>query len=400
MCMARSLQTESRKQDDALRVLYSRASSLIDGFSGELRGHEAIPQSLMDADFVPGARLNLDLFFKLLAKGMHPTDEEIRPLIERATALVRDGMPLDEVLANYRIGTSFVWSQLIRSASDPLRDVLLAAALPLAQYLSTMTARIAIACVQHTPDPRWEQREYRRGITDALLAGSDPFEWAHDPAIPVADAFLVAVFRLGRPSPGTMTQLRNQINEIPGSFVRLDSGGWTALVPLEPGDTRGSITFEHMDAPLALTAPTAERAPFWVGISTASTRAQVPAAAADAKVLAELGRCLAKGDVVCRRSALLFEYTVAVSAARQSLTTILDPLADQPMLSTTLDAFVESGFNQLATGRALDIHRNTVTYRLSRVHELTGLDPQRPADAITLSAARIARRLEAESFSC
>ncbi|MFI2474478.1 helix-turn-helix domain-containing protein [Nocardia xishanensis] len=40
-----------------------------------------------------------------------------------------------------------------------------------------------------------------------------------------------------------------------------------------------------------------------------------------------------------------------------------------------------------------------MTYRLSRVHELTGLDPHRPADAMTLSAARLARRLESASFA-
>ncbi|WP_308166576.1 helix-turn-helix domain-containing protein [Nocardia albiluteola] len=43
--------------------------------------------------------------------------------------------------------------------------------------------------------------------------------------------------------------------------------------------------------------------------------------------------------------------------------------------------------------------RNTVTYRLARVHELTGLDPPRPTDAMTLSATRIARRLETSGFA-
>ncbi|WP_280391701.1 PucR family transcriptional regulator, partial [Nocardia wallacei] len=84
---------------------------------------------------------------------------------------------------------------------------------------------------------------------------------------------------------------------------------------------------------------------------------------------------------------------------RPGLATILAPLDEQPLLAETLETFVDSGFNQLATARQLNIHRNTVTYRLARVHELTGLDPHRPTDAMTLSAARIARKLESAAFA-
>ncbi|WSJ20019.1 helix-turn-helix domain-containing protein [Nocardia sp. NBC_01327] len=96
----------------------------------------------------------------------------------------------------------------------------------------------------------------------------------------------------------------------------------------------------------------------------------------------------------------MFEYTVAAGgSARTGLAAVLAPLDSQPLLAETLEVFVDTGFNQLATARLLNIHRNTVTYRLARIHELTGLDPLRPTDAMTLSAARIARRLESASFA-
>ncbi|WTL36520.1 helix-turn-helix domain-containing protein [Nocardia sp. NBC_01503] len=96
----------------------------------------------------------------------------------------------------------------------------------------------------------------------------------------------------------------------------------------------------------------------------------------------------------------MFEYTVAAGgSARAGLAAVLLPLDPQPLLAETLAVFVDSGFNQLATARLLNIHRNTVTYRLARIHELTGLDPHRPIDAMTLSAARIARRLESAAFA-
>ncbi|WP_280314115.1 PucR family transcriptional regulator, partial [Nocardia wallacei] len=95
---------------------------------------------------------------------------------------------------------------------------------------------------------------------------------------------------------------------------------------------------------------------------------------------------------------LLF-WGAAGAAPGPGLATILAPLDEQPLLAETLETFVDSGFNQLATARQLNIHRNTVTYRLARVHELTGLDPHRPTDAMTLSAARIARKLESAAFA-
>ncbi|WP_280231275.1 helix-turn-helix domain-containing protein [Nocardia cyriacigeorgica] len=45
------------------------------------------------------------------------------------------------------------------------------------------------------------------------------------------------------------------------------------------------------------------------------------------------------------------------------------------------------------------MHRNTVTYRLSRIHELTGFDPASTAGAVQLAAARTARRIQGGHFT-
>ncbi|MRH88534.1 hypothetical protein GFY24_13940 [Nocardia sp. SYP-A9097] len=101
-------------------------------------------------------------------------------------------------------------------------------------------------------------------------------------------------------------------------------------------------------------------------MAVASARGAVPALFAEARILAELGRCLERPQMLCRRTDLMFEYTVAAGGpARAGLAAVLLPLDPQPLLAETLEVFVDSGFNQLATARLLNIHRNTVTYRLA-----------------------------------
>ncbi|AFU03320.1 MULTISPECIES: PucR family transcriptional regulator [Nocardia] len=378
--------------------LHRRTASMLDGFYASIPPYERLPQSLVETDFARGTKLNVDLFFEYLRRGEEPTDEDTRELVELAMDRLRDGTPLPEVLERYRLGAAFIWERLRASASPPERELLLDASLVLLKYVTLVTSRIAGAATQRVHDPRWELMERRRGIADALLTGRDPVEWANDPVIPVADAFLVAVFRLCGTRGGPASALRHRVEAIPGVFLRLDAGGWTALIPLQPGDD-GSATLGGLTARLPVQEPT-EPPPYWVGVGAARSKDAIPAMYAEARVLAELGRCLTKREILCRRQNLQFEYTVAVSdAARPGLAAVLAPLDAQPMLAETLEVFVDSGFNQLATARQLNVHRNTVTYRLSRVHELTGLDPHRPADAMTLSAARLARRLESAAFA-
>lgn len=385
-------------RDRALEDMYRRAVAFRDETTANMPPYTRLPALLVADGLERGAKLNIDLFFEFLRTGKSPTDDDTREVVEIAVGRVRDGEPLEEVLDRYRIGAEFIFSRVRSAAKGAEQELLLDAALPLLHYITLLTGRIATACVRRVSDPRWELLERRRAIADALLTGGDPIEWADEPAIAVPDAFLIAVFRLGTSRAADTSELRHRIEAIPGVFLRLDSGGWTALLPLQPGDD-GEATAAALATRLP-TRPADQPTPFWVGISTAPARADIPDRAAEARTLAELGRCLSRPDTLCRRPDLLFEYTIAASGpARPGLAAVLAPLDPQPLLAETLEVFVDSGFNQLATARMLNIHRNTVTYRLARVHELTGLDPHRPTDAMTLSAARIARRLESTSFT-
>lgn len=460
---------QGRIGDRALEQLYRRAVAAREQFPTALPPYTTLPGPLVASSFERGTKLNVDQFFDFLRSGVMPSEDETREVVEIALARVRDGEPLEHVLNRYTIAAEFIWSSISATASESEHELLTDATLPLLRYITQMTTRIATACVQHAHDPRWELLERRRAIADALLTGRDPIEWADEPAIAVPDSFLIAVFRLSSARSADTSDLRHRIEAIPGAFLRLDSGGWTALLPLQPGDdgtattaalatrlrpthpsgqeqpavastqpirrpeqpgvravtrkseqlatrpTQSARAAEPSGIRTALSARLPEQstppveppvtrggppAPFWVGVTIAASRAEIPGLFTEARMLAELGRCLDRPQMLCRRTDLMFEYTVAAGgSARAGLAAVLAPLDTQPLLAETLEVFVDTGFNQLATARLLNIHRNTVTYRLARVHELTALDPHRPTDAMTLSAARIARRLESASFT-
>ena len=64
----------------------------------------------------------------------------------------------------------------------------------------------------------------------------------------------------------------------------------------------------------------------------------------------------------------------------------------QPLIDT-LAAYSAAGGNSAATARALHLSVRAVTYRLDRVRELTGLDPNLPADRFPLQLATLGAQL-------
>lgn len=65
------------------------------------------------------------------------------------------------------------------------------------------------------------------------------------------------------------------------------------------------------------------------------------------------------------------------------------------MLLSTLQAFFESGRSIRDSAAALQVHENTVRHRLSRVHDLTGLDvASTPNDQLSVQTALLVLRLQ------
>jgi DNA-binding PucR family transcriptional regulator len=71
---------------------------------------------------------------------------------------------------------------------------------------------------------------------------------------------------------------------------------------------------------------------------------------------------------------------------------VLAPLAeDAGALEGTLRALLDHRMDRTATSASLQIHRNTLAYRLARIEKLTGLDLSDPRDLACVHLALQAR---------
>ncbi len=73
--------------------------------------------------------------------------------------------------------------------------------------------------------------------------------------------------------------------------------------------------------------------------------------------------------------------------ARALASTLLAPLADQELLLTTLDAYLENESSVVATASSLGLHRNTVADRIARTQRLLGVNLRDPEDRLAVELA-------------
>jgi carbohydrate diacid regulator len=116
----------------------------------------------------------------------------------------------------------------------------------------------------------------------------------------------------------------------------------------------------------------------------------------DARAALSLGRRFhGKSGVHCLDKLGIAAFVgVADEQTKIDLATyLLSPLNGEPELLTTLDAYFASNCSPIATARRLNIHRNTLTYRLDKITALTGLDPRCFDDSVQIRLALVLRTL-------
>jgi hypothetical protein len=120
-------------------------------------------------------------------------------------------------------------------------------------------------------------------------------------------------------------------------------------------------------------------------------RAQIHSAHTQACELLDLLVELGRPAGLYRLDDLALEYQLTrPTASRDHMAALLDPLRSQPHLLATLRCLVGNEFDRRRTAAELNLHVNTVDYRLKRIRVMTGCDPCHPAGVWRLRAALIA----------
>lgn len=337
-------------------------------------------------DLVMSIERNFEMTLIGMAERRGPTDTELQIRRELGRRRALQGRPIDMLLRAYHIGFRELWRALVESAEDV--------------------------------DPETATR--------LLRASGTAWQWVHEVTSAVSDAHVAVERRRTRLVAGLHQRFLEMLlaadadaRELVDVALTLGfqpDGVFQAAAAL-PSDLHEDVVARAEDA--------LEREGV-VGLCAARASAWVLLVQASAEVLERLVLELFDGDPsgigMAREGLAGARVTVgdadrALELARRrggtvrfatdwpaiTVAQMQDRLAPvlgagvevargNRTLADTVVAFAEAGFSVAGAARRLEVHPNTVTYRLGRWSELTGWDPQSwPGLASSLAAVELSR---------
>ena len=243
-----------------------------------------------------------------------------------------------------------------------------------------------------------DRSQARKLLLDRLLQGVNSDDLASALGLVLPSGYLVLLCRPRVQRPDSTLKhaaIARQLDAVPGLLWRADTSSrcLLALLPVHSGVEVARALARELVASLA------------DALGERLNAAEAPGAALDAipGALREAQQAL---SLVCAMpdaenrpygtDELLVELAVARQPAiRRRLAELLGPLQRGTDLQRTLEVLFDCGLDRQRTTAALHIHRRSLTYRIQRIRELTGLDPTTAHGIQLLRAAVTAARLPA-----
>lgn len=386
-----------RPVDDLLRT---RRHQLVESILGDIAGQVAMYAELPDllgVDVRGVARDNL-LLFEARVAGTAPDPAILERVTASAYRRAEEGFPLDLVQRAYLTGIASVWKSIASSAAPgdvadlgALGDAALA-------HLTEVLLAVTGAYLEELRMSGDEAETVRTSLVAALLAGNEVAQVATTLGVTLPERYTVVALHIdgaqegGWSRPAAITarrRLRALRAELAGDRVNvplfeLDPYGGLVLLPHPHGDEH-AWDAEAVDA-LVRRLGNAADAEVWAG-TTAAGVPGVPAAAALAREIVDLVRRTSRAPGTYAMDDVLLDYQLSrPGPVADALRTRLEPLTGRPDLVATLHAHLATGQSRTRTAELVNVHPNTVDYRLRRVADLVGLDPW-TADGLALLRA-------------
>jgi len=328
-------------------------------------------------EIVEGLDRSLGRWAEFLASGTMPADRSFDPLRGWARSRAEEGVRLEDLLHSFAAARQLAWRLLRRSAHEDEQEALLELAALTGQYHDRVAA---VAAETYLGEREALVSEVERGVRNLLdglceegTLGTAERELADGLGVPLEVDYRPFVILAPRHPRHRQRALAD----------RLRSSG-RALAVTE-GDAVTGITWTNLDL-----ADLGVGGEALLVIGEPALAGQLMAGRRDVGVLAEYGRRTGLHGRVEPRHYLL-EILIGRSPrlAAELRHRVLDPLAgeERTELVQTLEALLDCRFDRTAASAALHIHRNTLTYRLRRIEQITELDLGNPRDLVCMYVA-------------
>ena len=382
---------------------------MVERFVEQVPIYRRLPREQLQGEIFLISRENLRVFFRCVREQRLPTDDELAEPRASAARRAEERVPLGAVLTAYHLGGRVGWAALAAAAEEDERAHLESLADGVMAYIQAVTGAVASAYLEEQQLIYGEQRDARRSLAEALLAGGGESEHvqalARRAAVSLPPGYLVLALAFGPSADeqdsgvaGTVAGRRKtrrvqaQLDRAAGEPVLalLDASGGPVLFPL--GEDRvdaGLADSSELVSALAAAAG----ADVTAGIAWGKGASGVPDALAEARDVLHLARRLGRPTGAYRLDDVLLEYTVThVAETADRLQALLAPLRSRGDLLETLERWYQADFDRRAAAASLNVHPNTLDYRLRRIAELTGMDPGSARGVQLLGAALTAHR--------
>ncbi|MFC6882388.1 MULTISPECIES: PucR family transcriptional regulator [Actinomadura] len=374
---------------------------VVDRLLAELPVYAELPQEEIAGDVADIVQHSLRQFADILERRRPVRPDELDRQRDSAALRAEEGVPLDAILTAYQIGTAMGWEDIAAGARPSDLADLQEALAYLMDFQRRLTSAVSGSYLEVRQILDSQEHGGRHALMAALLAG-EPLDRiaARTGLRPAARyAVLTLAFAPRRAETGSGQRARvaarrriRRVRTVLDRFAdepaltTLDGSGGTALLPFAaapPWAVLRGLIAEAAEASGARVTAAAEIA----------EPAGIPDAVTQSSEVLDVVRRTGRPPGLYRLADVLLDYQLSrPSGALAELAALLEPLDRKPALLRTLECHLANGLDRRRTGTALHIHPNTVTYRVRRICELTGLDPARPADLQLINAALVARR--------
>ena len=352
---------------------------------------------------------NLKFVIAALVSGQAPVEADFAETRAGGARRVHQGIALDSFQRAARLWGHEVWNAVCRE-SDPAvsgeREAALEIAGRVMRHVDEMSTHVAAGFLQELQSV-WSDREVvRRDLLDGLVCGQGDTEHirrlARSLRLRLAERYVVIVLRgadaLAEEQADQALAARAALRRIVDAartnlrfdghclLVGMRQGEVVALCPVETAGDVAEIRRRAHDLATALTD-----GEVCIGVGGCHpTIADVAASYGEARDAAELAAGIGIHNRPLQFDEVLIDHMVrSTPHADRIMDSTLGPLLDydtarQSELVSTLRAYMGCGFNLTRSAEVLQVHPNTVVYRLRRIRELSGRDPHDANDLLLL----------------
>ncbi|MFE7740733.1 PucR family transcriptional regulator [Nocardia sp. NPDC057455] len=362
-----------------------------------------LPGDVVTGDVTAVTRVCLELSVSMLDRQNIPA--KTGRLAEAAADWAREGVPIDTILHSIHEGLKLGMDLIFSNVTVKDYAILVDGVKLVVEMLDLMSATVARAYVREHKAAVSEHHTAVHTLTSALLGGYATATKAREYGIGIADEYSVLALDIQKhpderhPMLDGKVVARRKLRRLQAELATRCGDNALALLSVDGGTIlipTATLSDERLDELLAQLSAAA-RVPVTAVVVTTSVTG-VPGAADRAHEVLDMVRRLQCAPALYRFADMALEYQLTrPGPGRETLGALLDPLDHHPELLQTMRSYISNNLNRQRTARSLQIHTNTVDYRLKRISQLTGLDPTTTSGVWQLRSALIARTFSKRS---